>query len=128
VDRILAFQDDEPGITEIQVLTCSGVAGEDEAVYTALLDVPLNPLKWPGDFYYVFAMRVRERWADFLVISRARLDTLRVNDVGTEYVNEADNTSYLRLAFSFGKDDVTCSGQSFQRYRDAWTSLPPLHS
>ncbi len=128
VDRILAFQDEEPGVTEIQVLTCKGVAGKEEVRYTAQVHVPLEQLKLPSDLYYVFAIRAKEAWSDFIIISREQLDSLRVKDVGTEYVKEDDGKEYLTLTFTFSKDDVRTSGESFQAYRNVWTILPPLRT
>jgi hypothetical protein len=96
--------------------------------FSAQLDVPLDQLKVPGPaLYYVFAVRLKGQWAAFLVIERTRLNALRVEkDVGTEYEDKRTRKTYLKLTFSFTRDGVTCSGEDFQEYRNAWVKLPPL--
>jgi hypothetical protein len=127
---VFAFLDEEEGTTHIQVKT----AGKPKAVkedgsYTAQIDVPLAQLKLTDNppLYYVFAMRLKERWEDFIIIRRDRLNTLRLEkDIGSEYTDKKTGKEYLKLTFLFSKDDLTCSGESFREYRNAWTLLPPL--
>jgi len=126
---LFAFQDDEEGVTHIQVKTAGKAKSlANEGSYSAQIDVPLDQLKMTGPpLYYVFAIRLTGKWVAFVVIERDRLNTLRVEkDIGTEYENKTTKKTYLKLTFSFTTDNVTCSGESFQEYRDAWNSLPPL--
>jgi hypothetical protein len=126
-DKILAFQDEEPGFTHIRVKGGNGVAADEPGTYTAEVELPLVELKSASDFFYVFSFQVEGRCVDFVVISRERLDDLRLNkDVGSEHTEENTGTQYLKLAFSVSKAEVTCGAEDFTGYRNAWTSLPPL--
>jgi hypothetical protein len=126
---LFAFQDEEAGVTHIQVKTAGQArALRTEGAYSAQIDVPLEQLNLPDvpPLYYLFAMRLRGRWADFIIISRDVLRALRVaQDVGSEYTG-TDGKAFLKLRFQFRPDGVTCSGTSFQAYRNAWEMLPPL--
>jgi hypothetical protein len=127
VEKLLAFQDEELAVTDLQVQTCTGMAAAGGASFTTQVDIPLEQLAFPADLYYVLAIRFQEQWVDFVVISREHLNDLRVNqDVGLEYSDENTGKRFLRLTLSFTKDNVACSGKSFQRYRNAWELLPPL--
>lgn len=127
VDKILAFQDEEPGFTHIRVKGGNGKAVGEPGTYTAEVELPLAELKFPSDLFYVFPFHFEGRCVDFVVISRERLDDLRLNrDVGSEHVEESTGTQYLKLAFSVSKEKVTCGAEEFTEYRNAWKSLPPL--
>jgi len=127
---LFAFQDDEAAVTHIQVKT----AGKPKAVkadgsYSAQIDVPMDQLTLPDDppLYYVFALRVRGKWADFIVIRRNRLNKLHMaKEIGNEYTDKKTGKKYLKLTFSVGTDYMICGGESFQDYRNAWFILPPL--
>lgn len=127
---LFAFQDEREGTTHIQVKTArKPTAVKDDGSYTAQVDLPLGQLTRPDNprLYYAFAMRVKGRWADFIIIARKALNSLRVAKViGNKYTDKKTNKQYLKLTFLFSKNEVTCSGESFQEYRNAWTILPPL--
>ena len=128
IDKLLAFQDEELGFTHIRVKGSNGVAAGEAGTYTAELELQLAELKLPSDLFYVFPFHFEGRHLDFIVISRERLDDLRLNkDIGSEYVDET-GTQYLKLTFSCSKATVTCGGEEFDAYRNAWMSLPPLAS
>jgi hypothetical protein len=128
IDKLLAFQDEELGFTHIRVKGSNGVAAGEAGTYTAELELQLAELKLPSDLFYVFPFHFEGRHLDFIVISRQRLDELRLNkDIGSEYVDET-GTQYLKLTFSCSKATVTCGGEEFDAYRNAWMSLPPLAS
>jgi hypothetical protein len=127
IDKILAFQDEEPGFTHIRVKGSNGIAAGEPGTYTAEVELPLAELKFPSDLFYVFPLHFEGRCVDFVVISRESLDDLRLNkDVGSEHLDENTGTPYLRLAFSVSKEKVTCGAEDFTDYRNAWMSLPPL--
>jgi hypothetical protein len=127
IDKILAFQDEEPGFTHIRVKGGNGTAAGEPGTYTAEVELPLAELKFLSDLFYVFRLHFEDQCVDFVVISRERLDYLRLNkDVGSEYVDENTGTQYLKLVFSLSKETVRCGGEDFGDYRNAWTSLPPL--
>ncbi len=127
---IFAFQDEEEGNTHIQVKTSRKPKSvKDDGSYSAQIDVPLAQLKLPDNppLYYVFAMRVKARWEDFVIIRRDRLNALYLEKgIGSEYTDKKTSKEHLKLTFLFGKDEVMCSGESFKEYRNAWTILPPL--
>jgi hypothetical protein len=126
---LFAFQDDEEGVTHIQVKTAGKAKPlAENGSYSAQIDVPLEQLKITGPaLYYIFAIRLQGKWTAFLIIERNRLNALRVEkDIGTEYEHPRTKKRYLKLTFSFSRDNVMCSGESFQQYRNAWNSLPPL--
>jgi len=127
IDKILAFQDEEPGFTHIRVKGSNCIAAGVPGSYTAEVELLLAELKFPSELFYVFPFHFEGRCVDFVVISRERLDALRLNkDVGSEYVDEKTGTQSLKLAFSLSKETVTCNGEDFDDYRNAWTTLPPL--
>jgi hypothetical protein len=127
IDKLLAFQDEEPGFTHIRVNGGNGVPAGEGGAYTAELELQLAELKLPSDLFYVFPFHFEGRCRDFVVISRERLDDLRLKkDVGSEHVDENTGTQKLKLTFSLSKETVTCGGEDFGRYRNAWNSLPPL--
>src|SRR3954468_22390844 len=70
---LFAFQDEEGLVTHIQVKTAGKPRSvKDDGGFSAQIDVPLGQLsRWDDPrLFYVFAMRVEGRWADFIVISR----------------------------------------------------------
>jgi hypothetical protein len=126
---LFAFQDEEEGVTHIQVKTAGKAKSlAAEGSYSAQIDVPLEQLKLTGPaLYYVFAIRLKGKWMAFIIIERDRLNALRTDkDIGSEYEDKRTKKLYLKLTFSFTPDTVTCSGEDFQDYRNAWSSLPPL--
>ncbi|HJT78223.1 MAG TPA: hypothetical protein VJ739_13550 [Gemmataceae bacterium] len=127
---LYAFQDDEEDVTHIQVKTAGNARPRKTAgCYSAQIDVPLRQLQEQDipPLHYAFAMRLKDRWADYLIISRPRLKNLwSRKGIGTSYTDRNGN-ALLKLHFSFTPDAVTCGGEDFQPYRNAWTSLPPLH-
>ena len=54
IDKLLAFQDEEPGFTHIRVKGSNGVAANEVDSYTAELELALAELKLPSDLFYVF--------------------------------------------------------------------------
>lgn len=129
---LFAFLDEEEETTHIQVKTArKRTAVKDDGSYTAQIDVPLGQLRQPDEppLYYAFAMRVKGRWADFIIIGRDSLNAVRVaKHIGNEYTDKKTDKQHLKLTFLFSKDEVTCSGESFQEYRNAWTILPPVRA
>jgi hypothetical protein len=73
---LFAFQDDEEGVTHIQVKTAGKAKALAEgASYSAQIDVPLEQLKSTGPvLYYVFAIRLQNKWTAFIIIERSRLN------------------------------------------------------
>lgn len=125
-DKVLAFQDEYPGFTQIRVLSADTVPAAHAGAFTAEIEVPLAELKLPSQLYYVFTFRIEGRCPEFIIIGRARLDELRLsNDLGTEH-EDGTGAQFLTLNFELGLDAVNCGGQPFDQFRHAWGSLPVL--
>ncbi len=121
-EDVLAFVVDEPEVGRLQVKTATAEPLKTEGCYAARVSVPLGQLQFRSRvlLYYVFAVRLGERWSDFLIIPRAQLHRMSAAETG--YLNS--RAGELQLYFSFSPDEVTCSGQSWQRYRNAWQTIP----
>jgi len=129
VDKVLAFQDEEPGFTQIRVKGGSGMAVDEPDCYTVEVELPLAELKFPSDLFYVFPLRFEGQSVNFVVISRERLDDLRFDkDVGLEHVDQHTGEPYLKLTFSVSKGSVRCGGRTLTatatRGRRCLPSLP----
>ena len=61
IDKLLAFQDEEPGFTHIRVKGSNGVAAGEAGTYTAELELQLAELKLPSDLFYVFPFHFEGR-------------------------------------------------------------------
>jgi hypothetical protein len=123
-EDVLAFALDEPDVTRIQVKTANAERLKEEGRYAAKVSVPLEQLETRSrvELYYIFAIRVEDRWVDFILITRTLLHRLSSRGVG--YLNR--RAGELQLYLSFGPDEVTCSGQNWQSSRNAWSILPTI--
>jgi hypothetical protein len=122
-EDVLAFVVHEPEVTRIQVKTAVAELLKEEGRYAARVSVPLEQLRRSGliDLYYVFAIRLGDKWRDFIIISREELH--HQNQVhGVGYVNRTSRE--LQLYLSFTPQTVLCSGQDWRRYREGWQVLP----
>ena len=123
-EDVLAFALDEPDVTRIQVKTANAERLKEAGRYAARVSVPLEQLETRSrvELYYIFAIRVEDRWVDFILITRTLLHRLSARGVG--YLNR--RAGELQLYLSFGPDEVTCSGQSWQSSRNAWSILSTI--
>jgi hypothetical protein len=123
-EDVLAFILDDPDVTRVQVKTANAERLKEAGRYAARVSVPLAQLhaRTRMDLYYVLAIRLEDRWVDFILISRTNL--YRASARGLGYVNR--NAGELQLYLSFAPDEVICSGQSWQAARNAWTVLPVM--
>ena len=70
----------------------------------------------------MLAVRLGDRWSDCVVIPRATLHQEReANDLGT-VIKDKNVILYL----SFGTEDVICSKQNLQRYRNNFGRWPSI--
>jgi hypothetical protein len=124
-EDVLAFLLGDPDITRIQVKTANAERLKEEGRYAARVSVPLDQLREQGqaELYYLFAIRLDDRWIDFVVISRTALRQHHEEE-GMGYVHPRNRE--LQLYLSFSQDGLVCSGQDLQRYRNAWATLPVL--
>jgi hypothetical protein len=124
-EDVLAFRDGDAEVTHIQVKTANAKRLKTEGGYSAQFNLSLEQLRHRDvpPLYYIFAARLDDKWVDFLLIRRTRLNEFRMTDgLGTE------NEGALKLTFSFRGDEVRCSGLNLQPYRNAWETLPPFAS
>jgi hypothetical protein len=124
---VFAFLDALGAVTHIQVKTANATPLKESGRYAARVSVPLVQLEDEDKvkLYYIFAVRLGERWADFVVIGRFDLRAL-ARDESIGYRNE--KAGELQLYLSFGPSALTCSSQDFQPYRNAWLRLPVLQA
>ena len=121
-DDLFVVQDDNGALWRIQVESAN--AREKQGGYSALFKVPVTQLKSPltPDVVYVFAVRWRDRWSDFLVVPRQELYKLH----DTKGVGSVAGDSIL-FSLAFVEDEVTCDKASFQRFRNRWEQWPVFH-
>ena len=125
-EDVLTFQDGQPSVDRIQVKTANATRHKrNPDKYTARVSIPLKQLilVTTPELYYVFAVRLEDRWMDFIIISRFDLNELHQNEeVGRE--NKA--AGELQLTLKFGTDSLTCDGKNMSHFQNAWVRLPVL--
>src|SRR5947209_1891397 len=74
-EDVFTFRDGKPEVTRIQVKTANATPLQEGGHYAARTSVPLPQLRTLDrpELYYVFAIRLADRWVDFLLIGRAEL-------------------------------------------------------
>lgn len=116
---LFAFRDDREEVARIQVKTARGQPYQHGGGYSAQFGIPMKQLgrldKPP--LYYVFAVRLEEKWGDFLVISRHQLNTYWNGNqhFGTENVK----SDRLVLTIRFRPESVRCREVDLTVYRNA---------
>jgi hypothetical protein len=124
---VLAFLETKPDVTSLQVKSTDCERLQTPGAFRGWIEVPLSQLMFGGNLYYVFAFGLNGEWVDYLIISRASLNDLRVNQgIGSERTRR--KKSYVKFTFSFrktGKETgVRCGKVAFNDYRNAWAKLP----
>lgn len=124
-EDVLAFVLDEPDVTRIQVKTATAKRLKQKGKYAARVSVPLAQVEAEPltPLHYVFAIRLEDRWSDFVILSRDELSDLN-QFYGVGYINQ--KAGELQLYLSFSPTSLTCSGQDLQPYRNAWDRLPVM--
>jgi hypothetical protein len=122
-EDVFAFHSGEPEVTRLQVKTANAEALKEEGRYAARVSVPLAQLRTKERvrLYYLFAVRLADRWTDFVIISHLDLDDLSRTE-GVGYANQ--KAGELQLHLSFGPTSLVCSAHDLQSYRNAWNHLP----
>jgi hypothetical protein len=124
---LFAFVDDREEIVRIQVKVCMVPHFyKDGSGYSAKFALPLKQLEQEDTppIYYVLVVWGDECWLDFLVVSRARLQSYRLEE-GIRFGSHNKTNDDLEITVEF-RNLVTCSGRSLTDCRNAWQSLPPL--
>ena len=124
-DDVFVVRDEDFDASRVQVKAAHGK--RTRRGHTARFSVPLRQLQRPirPELYYVFAVRLEERWVDFLVINRTTLNGLHAMEgMGTLSGPQGGPKKTLVLTFVFSEADVVCSGISLQRHRNDWSAWP----
>ncbi|HVC95841.1 MAG TPA: hypothetical protein VND64_19275 [Pirellulales bacterium] len=124
---VFVFKDDREEVIRLQVKACAApYVYTDGSGYSATFALPMKHFRRLDDrppLYYALAVLREGRWVDFLVVSRARLQSYHnsKNKFGSfDRINDD-----LKITVEF-RAKVECSGQDLTDCRNAWDSLPPL--
>jgi hypothetical protein len=81
-EDVRAFRNGRPTVARLQVKTATAHPLQEPGCYAARVSVPLSLLAAPEDVRldYVFAVRLGDRWTDFIVISRVELKELHEDE------------------------------------------------
>jgi hypothetical protein len=124
---VFVFQDDREEVVRLQVKACTvPYIYTDGSGYSAKFALPMKQFRRLDDrppLYYALAVLREDRWADFLVVSRARLQSYYYGSTKFGSYNKTNDDLEITVEF---RAKVECSGQEFTDCRNAWKSLPPL--
>ena len=99
---VFAFRDDREEVARIQVKTAT--AKPDNTMgYSADFRIPIDQLERTDapELFYALAVRLDDRWGNFVVISRARLREFREEGCGAEVKSGKPSKFVLKLNMSF---------------------------
>lgn len=126
---VFVFKDDKEEVVRLQVKSCTvPYIYADGSGYSAKFALPLNQFHRMADrppLYYALAVLRDDKWVDFLVVSRARLQSYYNGTSKFGSVDKANGVLIVTVEF---RDTVACSGQILTDCRNAWKSLPPLQT
>lgn len=124
---VFVFNDDREEVVRLQVKSCtSPYIYADGSGYSARFVLPVKQLNRMDDLpplFYALAVMSSNRWVDFLVVSRARLQSYYNGATKFGSFNKDKNELTLTIQF---REAVHCNGQTLTDCRNAWKSLPPL--
>jgi len=124
---VFVFKDERQEVVRLQVKSCtSPYLYADKSGYSAKFALPMKQFHRLDDrppLYYALAVLRDDRWVDFLVVSRARLQSYfnGIKQFGS--LNKKNDELEITVEFRVA---VECSGQVLTDCRNAWKSLPPL--
>lgn len=132
---VFAFRDDREEVARIQVKAAQGTPYQKGGGYRAQFNFPMTQFKANDrpPLFYVFVVRLEEKWVSFLVISRGRLQELQEVNRRFGIENTSSDEIALQLKFRPQVEDpekwtVRCGAVELDDYLDAWEQLPPLRS
>jgi hypothetical protein len=124
---VFAFKDDRAEVVRIQVKACtSPYSYADGSGYSARFALPMKQFQRLDDrpqVFYALAVLRDEKWIDFLIVSRARLQGYFYGK--NKFGSYSKKNDELTITIEF-RAEVKCSGQELTDCRNAWNSLPPL--
>ncbi len=138
---VFAFRDDREEVARIQVKTEPGKHYKQGEGYSATFKIPKKQLGRTDDppLFYALAVRLDDGWGSIIVISRAKLQKLWNQGLGSG--NEKAHTLQLHIQFRPREEEVAavevevaddqvlearCGEFDLTNYINAWESLPPL--
>jgi hypothetical protein len=121
---VLAFRDDEDVIARVQVKTGQAERSRRGAGHSAQFSIALKQLELPDvpPLFYAPAVRLEERFVDFLVIDRDRLSQYWE---GSQRFGTQDREGNLVLTVQL-REQVLCGEVDLTEFRNRWDLLPPL--
>jgi hypothetical protein len=124
---VFAFKDDREEVVRLQVKACTApYSYADGSGYSAKFALPMKQFHRLDDrppLYYALAVLRNDRWVDFLVVSRARLQSYFYGTTKFGSYNKTNDDLEITVEF---RVKVECSGRELTDCRNAWNSLPPL--
>jgi len=128
---VFAFRDDREEVARIQVKTALGERYKKVKGYRAKFGIPMVQLRRTDapQLFYALAVRLEDGWGCFVLISRAKLQELWNEGLGSEN----KKSSHLELYIRFRPNDeqqqnALCGTFDLTDFINAWESLPPLVS
>jgi hypothetical protein len=126
---VFVFKDDREAVVRLQVKACTVPRTyADGSGYSAKFALPMRQFEYLDDYpplYYVLAVLRDEKWADFLIVSRARLQSYYNGDKPFGSLDKKNNNLEITVEF---RAKVECSERELSDCRNAWQSLPPLQT
>ncbi len=124
---VFAFKDDREEVVRLQVKACTVPYNyANGSGYSAKFALPMKQFHRLDDrppLYYALAVLRDDKWIDFLVVSRARLQSYYNGKNKFGSFNKTNDDLEITVEF---RAKVECSGQELSDCRNAWKSLPPL--
>jgi hypothetical protein len=121
-DDIFVVKDSNGEYSRVQVKTA--LATPMRNGYSARYALRFSQLETRSipETWYVFANRIDERWASFIVISRQQLYELYdLHNIGS-----LNKSGLLSLYFTYSDSSAMCSGQDFSAFLNNWNGWPPI--
>jgi hypothetical protein len=127
-DDVFVVKGTDDTVTRVQVKAAT--AKEQNDSFFALINIPFTQLSVPQDtpsLVYVFPIRYRDRWSDFIVIRRSTLFAIHNDGAGRPFVDDTGNLQ-VQFRIVFRETTALCgpaAAADFQPFRDAWEPWPP---
>jgi hypothetical protein len=125
---VFVFKDDREEVIRLQVKACTApYTYADGSGFSAKFALPMRQFHRLDDrppLFYALAVLRDEKWGEFLIVSRSRLQSyFNGKDRFGSYNNKKNDELEITVEF---RERVVCSKQDLTDCRNAWKSLPPL--
>jgi hypothetical protein len=121
-DDLFVVADASGVFSRIQVKAANARPSAGGAGYSAQVLVPIRQLQsaFTPDLSYVFALRLANKWADFVVVPRSELyDEHVLNRVGS-----LTKAGFVLFKLRVRGSQVQCGGASWDRYLNHFAAWP----